>query len=453
VPRWRHSPRDAWVVALPALLALLAPLTVWLSGHGLWGMSLATCAIGLVVWWVSNTAAHIHLHTPVFAARLPNRLFALALSLLTGVPQTIWRARHLAHHRGEAPGRLRLGLQGSLELAAVAHLWLALAVLAPRFLLLVYLPGFLLGLGLCQLQGLGEHPFAARGGVSHDGRLYNLLWLNDGLHAEHHRWPGAHWTALPARRLADAPRSPWPPVLRGLRLALASALAHGLGGLERLALRSPRLQARLVASHARALARLMPELATCLPGHVASDLWRASSTCPPGHVPSDLSYAPATCLPGHVLSDLPQAPATCPPGHAPSDLSQSPVRIAVIGGGLFPRTALALARVWPAARVTIVDADAGHLARARAHLAAAGHPEVELVHATWDPRAPQTHDLVIVPLALVGDRAAVYSAAGPPRLVHDWLWRRRGRGVVVSWPLLKRLNLVPARAAPHGPAA
>ncbi|MBK9753709.1 MAG: fatty acid desaturase [Nannocystis sp.] len=413
MPRWRHSPRDAWVVALPALLALLAPLTVWLSGHGLWGMSLATCAIGLVVWWVSNTAAHIHLHTPVFRARLPNRLFSLALSLLTGVPQTIWRARHLAHHRGEAPGPLRLGLQGSLELAAVAHLWLALAVLAPRFLLLVYLPGFLLGLGLCQLQGLGEHPFAARGGVSHDGRLYNLLWLNDGLHAEHHRWPGAHWTALPARRLADAPRSPWPPVLRGLHLALASALARGLGGLERLALRSPRLQARLVASHARALARLMPELATCLPGHV----------------PSDLSHDPATC----------------PSGHVPSDLSRRPVRIAVIGGGLFPRTALALARVWPAARVTIVDADAGHLARARAHLAAAGHPEVELVHAIWDPRAPQTHDLVIVPLALVGDRAAVYSAAGPPRLVHDWLWRRRGPGVVVSWPLLKRLNLVHPR--------
>lgn len=97
--------------------------------------------------------------------------------------------------------------------------------------------------------------------------------------------------------------------------------------------------------------------------------------------------------------------------------------------------------MWPAARVTIVDADAGHLARARAHLAAAGHPEVELVHATWDPRAPQTQDLVIS------------GAAGPPRLVHDWLWRRRGRGVVVSWPLLKRLNLVPARAAPHGPAA
>ncbi|MFY0540200.1 hypothetical protein [Nannocystis pusilla] len=35
-------------------------------------------------------------------------------------------------------------------------------------------------------------------------------------------------------------------------------------------------------------------------------------------------------------------------------------------------------------------------------------------------------DLVIVPLALVGDREAVYAAGGPPRLVHEWIWRRRG---------------------------
>lgn len=393
---WRHSPRDAWVVALPLALAALAPTLPWLSGHGLVGMSLATCAIGLVVWWSSNTVAHIQLHTPVFRARLANRGFALLLSLLTGVPQTIWRARHLAHHRGEPPGPLHLGLQGSLELALVAHLWLALVVLSPGFFALVYLPGFLLGMGLCQLQGLGEHPGGHTGGVGHHGRLYNRVWLNDGFHAEHHRWPGAHWTTLPARRLPDAPRSAWPPVLRGLALALHPSrwIAPALGALERLALASPRLQARLIASHAAALARLLPELRTCLPGHV------------------------------HF------------------DLSRTPARIAVIGGGLFPRTALALARVWPAARVTIVDADADHLARAREHLRARGHHDVELVHATWDPRAAQTHDIVIVPLAFVGDRDAVYTAAGPPRLVHDWIWRRRGPGVVVSWPLLKRLNLV-----------
>ena len=49
---------------------------------------------------------------------------------------------------------------------------------------------------------------------------------------------------------------------------------------------------------------------------------------------------------------------------------------------------------------------------------------------------------MIVPLALVGDRAAVYAAGGPPRLVHDWIWRRRGvAGAAVSPWLLKRINL------------
>jgi len=392
VQLWRHSHRDASVLAAPIVLALLAPGLPWLAGHGLRGMSLATAAIAVAVWWLSNTAGHIHLHTPLFRARLHNDLFALLLSLLTGVPQTIWRARHLAHHRGEAPGRLRLGVRGCLELALVANLWLLLAVRTPALFVCVYLPGLLLGLLLCQLQGRGEH-LAGPDGISHHGRLHNRLWFNDGYHAEHHRWPGAHWTTLPARRLADAPHSRVSPVLRALLATVPGApiVPRLLGALERLALACPPLQRALVRVHARAIASLMPVIAE----HLA----------------------------------------------VPGDLSQRPWRIAVVGGGLFPRTALALARVWPAAHVTLVDADARHLERACQWLADRGHA-FDLLHSTWDPRAPQTHDLVIVPLALVGDRDAVYTAPGPPRLVHDWSWRRRGHGVVVAWWLLKRLNLV-----------
>jgi hypothetical protein len=52
-------------------------------------------------------------------------------------------------------------------------------------------------------------------------------------------------------------------------------------------------------------------------------------------------------------------------------------------------------------------------------------------------------DLLVVPLAFTGDRAAIYrQPPAPVVLVHDWFWRRRGSGVVVALTLLKRLNLV-----------
>ena len=52
-------------------------------------------------------------------------------------------------------------------------------------------------------------------------------------------------------------------------------------------------------------------------------------------------------------------------------------------------------------------------------------------------------DLTVIPLCLDGDRAAIYRRPPCPLvLVHDWIWRRRGVGVIVSAVLLKRLNLV-----------
>jgi hypothetical protein len=49
----------------------------------------------------------------------------------------------------------------------------------------------------------------------------------------------------------------------------------------------------------------------------------------------------------------------------------------------------------------------------------------------------------VIPLSLDGDRAGIYRH--PPSsavLVHDWIWRRRGTGAIVSAALLKRINLV-----------
>jgi hypothetical protein len=247
---------------------------------------------------------------------------------------------------------------------------------APSFFAAVYVPGYLAGLCLCHLQGHFEH---AGGTTSHYGWLYNRLFFNDGYHVEHHRHPGEHWTRLPQTADPNAQRSRWPPVLRWLDAfgSLRSPNARALERLERIALRSRTLQRFLLASHERAFRRL--------------------------------------------LAQLPRAR-----------------RVTIVGGGLFPRTALILRKLLPDATLSIVDAQPEHLEIARRFV-----DGVELRHQFFDAHSPDDADLVVVPLSFIGDRRAVYEH--PPAravLVHDWLWRPHGGGVRVSWLLLKRLNLV-----------
>jgi hypothetical protein len=114
-------------------------------------------------------------------------------------------------------------------------------------------------------------------------------------------------------------------------------------------------------------------------------------------------------------------------------------RVGVVGGGLFPRTALILRRLLPEARLVVIDVSAANLQTARGFPLAG----VEFVNERYDPGRHAGFDLVVVPLAYDGDRGALYRAPpAPALLVHDWLWRRRPGGVVVSWLLGKCLNLV-----------
>lgn len=209
--------------------------------------SLPLVALGL--WWNANTIAHNLVHRPLFHAPGANRVFSAYLSLLLGFPQTLWRRRHLAHHAAApAGGGSMAGM--AFEAGLVLALWAALGALAPAFFRWTYLPGFLSGLGLCWLHGRYEH---ASGTTSNYGRLYNVLFFNDGYHVEHHRHPGAHWSELPLLARPAARASRWPAVLRWLD-------ALSLEGLERSVLRSPRLQRFVLSRHARAFRRLLPEL-------------------------------------------------------------------------------------------------------------------------------------------------------------------------------------------------
>lgn len=393
---FRHSPADAWLLGIALLHGGLSAWGVFALRTASSTAQLALAALFMAsgMWWSSNTVSHNHLHNPIFRNRRANRALSLYLSVLLFVPQTLWRTRHLAHHAGmwaRAPRtkpKRALGRATQLEIATCVASFGALCVAAPRLMLLAVVPGYLLGLGLCWLQGHYEHAEGEEGGISHYGWLYNRLWLNDGFHVEHHRFPREHWTRLPARRVAQAKTSAVPPVLRWLgrgKRALNRMQGTLLCQLEQLALRSPWLQAWLIDAHARALAALWPSL-------------------------------------GPVQ------------------------RVAIVGGGLFPRTALALRRVAPTCALVLLDTSHANLARAQSYLVRVGITQnIELRHAHFDTDCEEAFDLVVLPLAFLGCKQALLRNVTCAWLVHDWLWTRRdGPSAIISPWLLKRLNLVRA---------
>ena len=158
--------------------------------------------------------------------------------------------------------------------------------------------------------------------------------------------------------------------------------ALNLEMLERLALRSPALQRFLLNTHERALRQLLPE--------------------------------------------LPQVRT-----------------VLIVGGGMFPRTAILLQRLLPEAGITIIDANAESIRTAKGFIG----EDIKLVHESFVPVHFASADLMVIPLSFIGDRDAVYKS--PPAatvLIHDWIWAKRTafckKGVVVSPWLLKRLNLI-----------
>ena len=191
---------------------LLVTLALVHAGFLLRWPSIAFLAAG--IWWNANTISHYFIHRPFFRTRALNAVFSCYLSLLLGFPHSLWRVRHLRHHFAHEGRRKRGDMRlAPLDFLATSALWGALLVFAPAFAFAIYIPGFLIGLALCFLQGHYEH---FGGTVSHYGMPYNLLFLNDGYHIEHHAHPGAHWRDLPQKRIVGAKTSRLPAVLRWL---------------------------------------------------------------------------------------------------------------------------------------------------------------------------------------------------------------------------------------------
>ena len=357
------------------------------------GRAALALALGLAMNWCANTVSHIHLHRPLFRGPAANRLFSAYLSVLLAVPQRWWKVRHLHHHRLVDPDRPpRLGVEGITEIGLVIGALALLAALAPA-LLGVVLPALAVGFGLCALQGHAEHA-RADAGVDYHGRIYNRLWFNDGFHAAHHRAPGADWRRLAADGRAGDTVSRLPPALRwaeGLPALANRAVAAALDWLERVTQDIPVVRRHLLRAHAAAFAALLP------------------------------------------------------PGER-----QRIRKVTVIGGALFPRTALALGPLLPQARFTIVDRAAAHVAGAWRQIAAAGLSErVAFEVGSFDADQPQDCDLLVLPLAFRGERARLYRHPPAPLVaIHDWGWHAPAATRGARVPLLpKRINLVTGPAA------
>jgi fatty acid desaturase len=247
----------AWDIVPAALvwlhLALLAafflawPALTWPAR--LLGGAIYAAAIG----WNQDSVAHNFIHNPFFVSRTLNRLTEFALTLANGVPQTMYRHVHMRHHAGNSdrpdaqggtidpisiykhgsdgeaepmlayvflgfwrddgpftvareiarkrPDEARRALQ---EFWLMVGVYVALAAVRWEFVV-VLAPFYYLGQSLSFLIAYYEHlggrpetPIAA--GVSTYGPLYNLTFLNNGYHAEHHFRPKQHWTQMKALR-------------------------------------------------------------------------------------------------------------------------------------------------------------------------------------------------------------------------------------------------------------
>jgi fatty acid desaturase len=184
---------------------------------GIMATALYVLSVGILMNWSANTVGHIHLHNPIFRYRSANVALDLLTSTVNSYPQAIWKFRHLRHHAGGAV-RSRFTQWPALisEIALIIGGWVILLTIS-TYAFLAYLVGTALGLAICWVQGRYEHFQSGRGfqaGISHYGRLYNLLFFNDGYHVEHHRYAHRHWTELPRLRCSSAEHSALPPQLR-----------------------------------------------------------------------------------------------------------------------------------------------------------------------------------------------------------------------------------------------
>jgi fatty acid desaturase len=244
------------VLAAFAHLGFVLWIVAGFAARPWWGNLTCGVAYAVGISWNINSVSHNFLHTPYFRPQWLNYAFSMLESVTLSFSQTYYTWIHLRHHEGNSDrpdasgvtrdwlsiyrfgrngepenvwsyvllGFFRSGhgsvyqalkrrrafdaLWGRVEIVVALLFVVALALINWRAVLLL-IPFYYFGDCLSQLNGYYEHyrgdpdrPIAW--GVSSYARLYNLLWFNNGHHAEHHYRPRVHWTRLPAMHRAIA---------------------------------------------------------------------------------------------------------------------------------------------------------------------------------------------------------------------------------------------------------
>jgi fatty acid desaturase len=239
--------------AVPALCAIFQAAYLaflfWIFPHASWWLLIPMGLLySIAISWNLNGVAHNFIHNPFFTSPTLNRLFSILESLVNLGSQVFYHCIHMRHHMGNSDRQDEHGQTidwlsiyrhghdghaetpwnyvflsffrgdlgevyreihrkspreahwGIFEIGCTATLFLVLFILNWKFVLF-FLPFFYLGNCLSYLNGYYKHfggdpdtPIAW--GVSTYSRLYNLIWFNNGYHAEHHYRPRIHWTHM-----------------------------------------------------------------------------------------------------------------------------------------------------------------------------------------------------------------------------------------------------------------
>jgi fatty acid desaturase len=199
-------------------------------------------------WYNALVATHNFVHTPWFKSKLLNNIYAIVNSANLGSPVTHYRHIHFNHHRygndrqdayGQTKDHSSTFAYGKNDQSENAIAYCALAIfrddlaqsfrqakmqkesiqlyfelsacllaiigyllISWQFFLFFVIPIFYFGWFLTYLANYYEH-FGAipensyANSTSHYGRIYNLLFCNEGYHQEHHLRPNIHWSERP----------------------------------------------------------------------------------------------------------------------------------------------------------------------------------------------------------------------------------------------------------------